>query len=395
MTNAVTTTVHKDLQMQVKNPAIAKRFEEVLGKRAPQFISSLIQVGNSLGPDCDSLSIISGAMVAASLDLPINKNLGFAWLVPFKEQGVKKAQFQMGFKGYIQLALRTGQYKRMNAGPMNKECVGGFDMVGERKLDFTQLDPDKPTAGYFFAFEMVNGFTKIAYWSKADVESHAKQYSQSYRGGYNSPWKTHFDEMATKTVIANELRRWGILSVEMQQALSMDQGIIRGMEGESVVFPDAQTEAPVVEVSASPANPTTPVTQQESAPNTSDDGDLGPQPESERKRVDPKSHEPKPPTKPADKTKAPEPAKPAEPPIDVMAIGPDQAKIESICKSIGVTFDKFQKFGTGSGVFEEAGSVASFAELPADRCKALTRSPGVCNSLRKGMADYLSIELEA
>lgn len=267
--------VHKDLAQQIKNPVIQARFSEVLGKRAPQFISSLIQVGNSLGPDCDSLSIISGAMVAASLDLPINKNLGFAWLVPFREKGVKKAQFQMGYKGYIQLALRTGQYRRMNAGSVNAQCVEGWDAVGERRLDFKQYDPAKPIAGYFFAFEMVNGFVKIAYWSKADVEAHARQYSQSYRGGYDSPWKTHFDEMATKTIIANELRQWGILSVEMQQALSVDQGVVRGMNQEDVVFPDS---APIVEV-APPTDrgPAEAAEAEPQATDSSDDGDLGPQ----------------------------------------------------------------------------------------------------------------------
>lgn len=379
--------VHKDLQAQVKNPVIAKRFEEVLGKRAPQFISSLIQVGNSLGPDCDSMSIISGAMVAASLDLPINKNLGFAWLVPFRDKGKQAAQFQLGYKGYIQLALRTGQYRRMNAGPINAECVGQWDAVGERVLDFSKYDPDKPVAGYFFAFEMANGFVKRAYWSRKDVEAHAKQYSQSYKGGYNSPWKTHFDEMASKTVIANELRQWGILSVEMQQALSVDQGIVKGMNAESVVFPDS---APIVE--AAPAGEPEPAPEAPQPPQ-SDDGDLGPQPEAERKPT--KKIEQALPTTPVE-TNVPVQAPKTFPRGAAATPQPELAKLVLTAKlasgePAGLSYDDFQGWATQIGLLD-CSAFASFEEIPAADAKRVILVNSKNGSVIKGILEAKGIQ---
>lgn len=349
----MTTAIQKHTQLAtlVKSPAINQRFSEVLGKRAPQFMSSLLQVGNSLGPDCEPMTIISGAMVAASLDLPINKNLGFAWLVPFKERGEKKAQFQMGYKGYIQLALRTGQYKRMNAGPINIECVGGFDAVGERRLDFSQYDPEKPAAGYFFAFEMVNGFTKVAYWSKKDVEAHAKQYSQSYRGGYSSPWKTHFDEMATKTVIANELRQWGILSVEMQQAMAVDQGVIRGMDANEVAFPDA----PIVEVDTTAEAPQT--KPEQPMPDPQDDGDLAP------KTAPEPSEEPAAPVTPPAPKASPR-AKPAPAQVAQAPQVSFRGQLETLMTQNEISYDQFSRWADGVGIIANCTSYPSFSEIP-------------------------------
>lgn len=213
------------LRSLISAPAMQDRFKEVLKDKAPQFISSLLNIGNTMR-DVEPKSIIQSAMIAATLDLPIDRNLGFAWIVPFKNNGVKMAQFQMGFKGFLQLALRTGQYKRMNARTLNKEAIGGFDDVGEPVVDWSKVDESKPVEGYVFAFQLVNGFTKIAYWSKARVEAHAKQYSQSFRGVYDSPWKSHFDAMALKTVVKNELSKWGILSIEMQGAMEKDQAVV-------------------------------------------------------------------------------------------------------------------------------------------------------------------------
>lgn len=223
------------LRSLVAQPAYQARFKEVLGDKAQQFCTSLINVGNTMA-DVEPHSIIQSAMISAALDLPIDKNLGFAWIVPFKKAGQKFAQFQMGFKGFIQLGLRSGQYHRMNARAVNAEVFVKWDEVGEPVLDFEKIDETKPVAGYVFGFRLVNGFTKICYWPKARIEEHAKRYSQSFRGGHDSPWKTHFDEMALKTVIKNELSRWGIMSIQMQEAISKDQAVI-DVEGK-VSFPD-------------------------------------------------------------------------------------------------------------------------------------------------------------
>lgn len=212
------------LSSLLKKDSYANRFKEVLGERSAQFCSSLISIGNTLG-DVAPRSIIGSAMTAACLDLPIDKNLGFAWIVPYK--GV--ATFQMGYKGYIQLGMRSAQYKRMNATSINREVWKGYDMVGEPVLDWEQYDPAKEIWGYFFGFELINGFTKTAVWTKEKVHEHATKYSQSYRAGKDI-WKTQFDGMALKTVIANTLRKWGPMSVQMQRAFQSDSAVIRDID---------------------------------------------------------------------------------------------------------------------------------------------------------------------
>ena len=179
-------------------------------------------------------------MTAAALDLPVNKNLGFAWIVPYGGRDGKVAQFQMGWKGFVQLALRTSLYQRMNAKPINAEAFGGYDDVGEPKIIWENIDETKEAIGYVFAWKLTNGFTKVCYWPKSKVEGHAKRYSKAYQKGYDSPWKTHFDEMALKTVVKNELSRWGILSIQLERALKSDQATIK--EDGEPDFIDAETE---------------------------------------------------------------------------------------------------------------------------------------------------------
>jgi recombination protein RecT len=225
------------LKSILRDEGYQNRFKELLGARSAQFVSSVLSVGTSLGADCDPNSIIASAMTAATLDLPVDKNLGFAWIVPYKKGDRKLAQFQMGYKGYIQLGLRTGQYERMNARVINAEAFQGWDEVGEPVIDWSQIDESKPSVGYVFAFKLVNGFTKIAFWPKERVEAHAKKYSQSYKGNYDSPWKSNFDSMALKTVVKNELAKWGIMSIEMLKAIKHDQATKQSLEDEPE-FPD-------------------------------------------------------------------------------------------------------------------------------------------------------------
>jgi hypothetical protein len=143
----------------------------------------------------------------------------------------------MGYKGYVQLGLRTGQYERMNARVVNEEAFQGWDEVGEPIIDWSVIDESKPAIGYVFAFKLVNGFTKIAYWPKDRVETHAKRFSQSYKSGFDSPWKSDFDSMALKTVIKNELAKWGILSIEMVNAIKHDQAVKQTLDSDPE-FPD-------------------------------------------------------------------------------------------------------------------------------------------------------------
>ena len=256
----------RSLKDLLKQPQYESAFRRVLGSRAPQFVSSIISVGNTMA-DVEPKSIIGSAMTAATLDLPIDKNLGFAWIVPYKKGAIKLAQFQMGYRGYIQLGLRTGQYSRMNARPINREVFKGWDDCGDPILDWTALDESKEVFGYAFTFKTVNGFLKPCLWTKERVIKHAERYSQAYRGGYETPWKTHFDRMAMKTVIANELRNWGILSVEMRTAIKADQAVILDVDAEPVYVDDVksipETTTPKFDT---PAQQTAPATTDTAAP---------------------------------------------------------------------------------------------------------------------------------
>ena len=223
----------------LKAPAYAQRFRDVLKDRAEQFISSVLSVGNTM-PDVEPKSILAAAMNAATLDLPVNKNLGFAWIVPYKHGNQKMAQFQMGYKGFIQLALRTGQYQRLNAKPINAEAFTGYDEVGEPIIDWDKLDETKPPIGYAIAWKLINGFTKVCYWSKAKVEAHAQRYSQAFKRD-DGPWKTHELEMSLKTVIKNELSKWGILSIQLERALRTDQAVIND-DGEAAYVDAAEVK---------------------------------------------------------------------------------------------------------------------------------------------------------
>lgn len=209
------------------SPAVKKRFEEVLNKRAPQYMSSIVNLVNSDTnlKKCEPMSVIASCMVAATMDLPVDKNLGYAWVVPYGN----KAQFQMGYKGYIQLALRTGQYKAINVTEIREgELISWNPLSEEVEIDFTKRKSDK-VIGYAGYFKLINGFEKTVYWSREDVEAHAKKFSKTYNFA-NSTWKTDFDAMAKKTVLRNLLSKWGILSIEMQNAYVADNNVVKNIE---------------------------------------------------------------------------------------------------------------------------------------------------------------------
>lgn len=200
----------------LSSPTVMNRFEEVLGKRAPQFTASILGLYNNEKTlqKAEPMSVISSAMVAATLDLPVDKNLGYAWIVPYKG----KAQFQLGYKGYIQLALRTGQYKFINCIPIREgELQKWNPLTEELDIDFEKRQSDS-VIGYAAYFELLNGFRKTSYWTKADVEKHKSKFSKSDFG-----WGKDWDAMALKTVLKAILSKWGILSVEMQSALTEDE----------------------------------------------------------------------------------------------------------------------------------------------------------------------------
>jgi recombination protein RecT len=228
---ASTAVQKKPLAVLIKEESMQKRIAEVLGDRAPQFASSLVSLANANQrlQEADPQSVIAAAMTAALLNLPINKDLGFAHIVPYS--GV--AQFQMGYKGFIQLAMRTGQYKHLNACAVREgEFVSYSKLSGELILNEGQCDPDSLPVGYAAYMKLINGFEHAIYWTKEEVWAHAQKYSQAVKSKKkDSPWFTNFDSMALKTVIKSLLSKWGILSIELETAFTSDGGFIREVGG--------------------------------------------------------------------------------------------------------------------------------------------------------------------
>lgn len=245
--NIVAQKEAKTVKGMLETPAFKKKFEEMLGKKAAGFISSIIAVTNSSNylMKADPATVIGAAAQAAMLDLPINQSLGFAYIVPYKGA----AQFQLGYKGYIQLAQRSGQYADIGA----KTVYEGELEYENRLLDkfrFGERTSDK-VIGFLAYFRLTNGFEKMLYMTIDEAQAHAKKYSQNYKGGTDKWGLADFNVMAEKTVLKRLLSKYGPLSIEsiqMSQALANDGGVISmnndgdfdvNFSGETI---DAETE---------------------------------------------------------------------------------------------------------------------------------------------------------
>ncbi|MFL0197792.1 recombinase RecT [Clostridium sp. WILCCON 0269] len=217
----------------VYSVGIKKRFEDMLDKQANGFITSLLNLKQDKLKGCDDMTVLGSALKAASLKLPIDPNLGFAWIIPFKNHGKLEAQFQIGYRGFIQMAQRSAQYKKLNVTEIYEGQLKNFNPLTEEiELDLDNKQSDA-VIGYAGFFRLLNGFEKTVYWSKEKVTAHAKRFSKSFGNG---PWKTDFDTMAKKTVLKNMLSTWGILSIDMQEAITSDSKIIKTNENSYEVF---------------------------------------------------------------------------------------------------------------------------------------------------------------
>ncbi|MFA5928619.1 MAG: recombinase RecT [Candidatus Margulisiibacteriota bacterium] len=213
-----------ELQALLNSEAIKKRFDEVLGKKAAGFMSSVISAVNANKnlKQAEPMSIIQAAAVAAALDLPVNPSLGFAFIVPYGD----KATFQIGYKGLIQLGMRSGQYKLLNVCEVYEgELKKKNRFTGEMELDESCKTSDK-VIGYVAYMRLINGFEKYFYMTVEQSKEHGKRYSKSY-DHQNGQWKTNFVVMAQKTVIKLMLAHYGILSIEMQMAVQADQAVVK------------------------------------------------------------------------------------------------------------------------------------------------------------------------
>lgn len=236
------------LKSMLATQIIRKQIKSLLGERAGHFMMAIVQVveGTPQLQQAEPQSIINAAIASAVLNLPIEKNLGFAYIVPYKdrEKGMI-AQFQMGYKGYIQLALRTGEYKFINAIAVKEGELQNYNfLTGELKLEFIE-DLDKrettKTIGYASYIEFNNGFRNTIFMTETQIKNHAKKYSQSYqydlnKGYKNSNWSKNFEAMALKTVLKLNLSKYGALSVEVQKALQTDELVVEEVENDGTII---------------------------------------------------------------------------------------------------------------------------------------------------------------
>ncbi len=202
-------------------------------KVAEKFVADITSVvaNNYALKTCDAGSIIAGGLMANSLKLSLSSSLGYCALVPYKTKTGDKAQFQLMYKGLIQLAERTGQYKRLGVRPVHEGEYIGQDEFGDDEFKFSHEFDDKPVVGYFAYFELLNGFKKTLYWTTKQCMEHAKRYSKAFTNSTTtSLWKSDFDTMAQKTVLKQLLSKYGVMSIELQTAVQADQAVINGKD---------------------------------------------------------------------------------------------------------------------------------------------------------------------
>jgi recombination protein RecT len=231
--------------------SVQEQFKSVLAENSGAFVASIIDLYNTdrTLQMCDAKNVVMEALKAASLKLPINKQLGFAWIVPYRDgrTGQYIPTFQLGYKGYIQLCMRTGAYKYINADVVYEgELVKHDKLTGEIEIDPTKRTSDKKV-GYFAFIETLNGFRKTLYMSVDEVTKHAQQYSKSY-SSKNSVWATDFDAMALKTCLRLLLSKYGIMSVEMQQAYIQDVSTDTVETADSALEDDVIIEMETVDI---------------------------------------------------------------------------------------------------------------------------------------------------
>lgn len=237
----------------ITTPGYQKLINNTLGDpdRAKRFIATITSsvAVNPVLQNCEAGTILAAALLGESLNLSPSPQLGQFYLVPFndKKSGSKKAQFILGYKGYIQLAIRSGQYRKLNVLEIKEGELKHFDPLNETidcmLIDDFEAREKAPTVGYYAMFEYVNGFRKAIYWSKEKMMSHADKYSPAFSAKtyydildgkvadndlwkYSSFWYKNFDDMAKKTMLRQIISRWGVMSTEMQQAYENDSSLV-------------------------------------------------------------------------------------------------------------------------------------------------------------------------
>lgn len=256
------------------NDSVRRQIDAVVGQSSGRFITSIVSAynANSLLAECDNRSIFAAALLGESLKLSPSPQLAHFYLIPYsdKEKG-RVCQFQLGYRGYIQLATRSGVYRKLNVLAIKQGELVKFDPLNE-EIEVSIIPDEEarenaPTIGYYAMFEYLNGFRKALYWSKAKMLTHADRYSKAFNKEtykkiqegkipanemwkYSSPWYSSFDDMACKTMLRQLISKWGLMSTDLEKAYTADQGVIN--DDGSVTYVD--NDSTVVE-SPAPAEP--------------------------------------------------------------------------------------------------------------------------------------------
>ena len=240
--------------MVIKSDTYQKLIQQTLGnpKKAERYTAAIMSAvaTNPQLQTCEAKTILSGSLLAESLNLAHSPQLGHYYLVPFdnRKQGTTEAQFILGYKGYIQLAARSGNYKHINVMEIKEGELVSYNPFDEEIILNPIQDVDErektPTIGYYAMFEYINGFKKVIYWSKAQMLAHADKYSKAFNKAsyekllngeipdkdlwkYSSFWYKDFDSMAKKTMLRQLISKWGVMSVDMTQAIETDNSVIK------------------------------------------------------------------------------------------------------------------------------------------------------------------------
>lgn len=245
-------TQKTSLTAYLTNDAVKNQINKVVGgKNGTRFISSIVSAVQTTPAlqECTNNSILNAALLGEALGLSPSPQLGQFYMVPFKnnKKNCKEAQFQLGYKGYIQLAIRSGYYKKLNVLPIKEGELIRYDPLNEElEVDLIEDDilrEEAETIGYYAMFEYENGFRKTLYWSKKKMQAHADKYSSAYSlkiagdiaqgkipekdmWKYSSFWYKDFDAMAMKTMLRQLISKWGIMSIDMQNAFDKDMAVI-------------------------------------------------------------------------------------------------------------------------------------------------------------------------
>ena len=237
MSNIQTTNSAIDL---LKSDQVQSKFQELLGNKSKGFVTSVMSAisTNPALRQADPQSVYMSAMMGAVLDLPINQNLGFAYIVPYGD----KAQFQIGVRGLVQLAQRSGQFKTISSTPVYDGQLKSQDPLKGFEFDWSAKASDK-VIGFVAYFSLINGFEKTLFMSIDEVSTHGKKYSKTFGNKYGV-WQTDFNAMGEKTVLKRLLSKFAPLSIDMQKAIVVDQSVIKDAETLDVQYIDNE-ETPI------------------------------------------------------------------------------------------------------------------------------------------------------